>query len=66
MQNAKTKTDLAAIIPGTVVSSGMDIKRLEQLNKQLKRLNDQKNETVAEVYDKQLVSTIETHIESLK
>ena len=32
---AKTKTDLADIIPGTVVSSGMDIKRLEKLNKQL-------------------------------
>ena len=63
---AKTKTDLADIIPGTVVSSGMDIKRLEKLNKQLQRLNAQKNETVAEVYDKSLVKTIETHIEGMK
>jgi hypothetical protein len=29
LKEARTKTDLGDIIPGTVVSSGMDIRRLE-------------------------------------
>ena len=62
LKNGTTKTDLSEIIPGSMVNSGSDLKRLEKLNHQLKKIKALKEKTLSGVYDDSLIKTIDRHV----